>query len=78
VIDVAHGTELFISRITPDILHEIEHSVHQVRRRRARKLKDERWHAVISVRRLTFEFTRLRKRAKPAVAGRVQRRVRQR
>src|SRR5512134_3880778 len=29
-----------------------------------------------STRGLTFEFTRLRKRAKPAVAGRVQRRVR--
>ena len=27
---------------------------------------------------LAFEFTRLRKRAKPAVAGRVQRRVRPR
>src|SRR6185436_8832564 len=33
---------------------------------------------ILHDRRLTFEFTRLRKRAKPAVAGRVQRRVRRR
>jgi hypothetical protein len=37
-----------------------------------------RWQSVdrACLRRLTLEFTRLRKRAKPAVAGRVQRRVR--
>src|SRR5687767_4139440 len=38
-------------------------------------LSKDSWSSIFCA--LTFEFTRLRKRAKPAVAGRVQRRVRQ-